>query len=177
MSSLMIHLVVLPLTLVGFLPAQDPPAKPDPDMLALDTAFERAAARDMRVAILVSQEKVPEIKKLVSWWRRADLAGVPLRYEYEFVHYKGDAGLLRERLKTSLIEPRFPLVLCSADGSVLSQRAVVLGDLEPAQLEARLAWLAEHKVAVPDARTHLAAALALATKTDRRVLVHLGAPW
>ena len=161
--------------------AQEPPEPPDPELVALEAALERAAAKDTRVAVLVSPESNAETEQLSHWWRRAELAGVPLRYEYELVHYKGSSGSLSRRLGTPLIEPRYPMVLCSAEGRVLGQRSAVLGGPGegPAAevLEARLGWLAEHKVAMPDAREHLAAALSLAKKTDRRVLVHLGAPW
>ncbi len=158
-------------------PPEKPPEKPHPEVLALNAAFERAAAHDKRVAVFAEGQDSPQGRQLVRWWRRAKIAGVPLRYEYELVHFKGDLGLLSKRLQTPVIAPAWPMVLCAADGKVLSQRAVVPEDPSEKMLQARLAWLAEHKVAMPDAHAHLAAALASAKKTDRRVLVHLGAPW
>jgi len=158
-------------------PPEKPPEKPHPEVLALDAAFARAVAHDKRVAVLAGGQDSPQGRQLERWWRRAKIADVPLRYEYELVHFKGNVGLLCERLQTPVIEPVWPMVLCAADGKVLSQRAVALDDPSEKMLQARLAWLAEHKVAMPDAHAHLAAALASAKKTDRRVLVHLGAPW
>ena len=172
----MLQILAIPLTLATCLLAQDPPAKANPGGKALDAAFERAAARNTRVAVLATGDS-PQAQLLLRWWRSAKIADVPLRYEYELVHYQGDLGVLSKRLGTALIEPESPMVLCAADGQVLAQRAVVLEKPQPKMLQARLAWLAEFRVPMPDARAHLAAALALATKSDRRVLVHLGAPW
>jgi hypothetical protein len=94
-----------------------------------------------------------------------------LRYEYELVPFAGDRAALGRRLKTSLIEPQYALVLCAADGQVLAQHGASMDPSSDKAMQAQLTFLEKFKVAMPDAREHLAAALALATKTDRRVLV------
>jgi len=168
------------LMFVPLLVTQEPIDKlPDPAVAALDKALARAAERHTRVAVLVDHPTQPggEVEAMQRWWRRARLGDVPLRYEYEFVHYTGSVGLLMQRLQTPIIEPVWPMVLCAADGQVLAQRAVVPATDDDKALASRMAWLDEHRVVMPEAGRHLAEALALASKSDRRVLVHLGAPW
>ena len=174
---MMIRSLGVPLLVSGLALAQESEPRPFPEFAALDAALERAAARDTRVAIVSYDEANSSVEPLVRWWRRAKLGEVPLRYEYELVPFAGDRGALGRRLKTPLIEPANALVLCAADGQVLAQHSAVLDPSQDQAMRAQMALLEKFKVAMPDAREHLAAALAQATKSDRRVLVHLGAPW
>ena len=77
---MMIRALGVALLVSGLALAQDSEPKPPPEFAALDAAFERAAARDTRVAILShSEHDGLAVAPIVRWWRRAKLGEVPLR--------------------------------------------------------------------------------------------------
>ena len=74
---MMIRALGVALLVSGLALAQDSEPKPPPEFAALDAAFERAAARDTRVAILShSEHDGLAVAPIVRWWRRAKLGEV-----------------------------------------------------------------------------------------------------
>jgi len=80
-------------------------------------------------------------------------------------------------------EPRLAASLGVASDAatltVLDARAALLGRLEPAPVDAAAlgAFLEKHRVPVVDAEAAWREALERAQREDKRLLVHLGAPW
>jgi len=146
-------------------------------------AVARAHKSDKRVLIVYGGNWCGWCVKLDAFFKKDRTVARTVRYEYEVV--KVDVGRfdknmdLAEKYGAELKKKGVPyLTVLDGEGKVITNQNT--GDLEKddhhdsAKVEA---FLQAKKTPPKDAEVALAAALKLAQKDGRRVLVHLGAPW
>lgn len=106
-----------------------------------------------------------------------------LRYEYDVVHIDSKNKELMEKYGVDLSNAGVPfLTVLDADGKVVVNQPTEPFETktdgknghDPKKLQE---FLVKHQAAPKKAADELAAALADAAKTDRKVFVHFGAPW
>jgi thiol:disulfide interchange protein len=146
-------------------------------------AMAAAAKNHQRVLVVFGANWCGWCRKLDGLFHSDRKIARELLYEYQVV--KVDMGKwdknrdLVEKFGATIEKDGVPYItILAADGSVVTNQNT--GDLEagaahdPAKVQA---FLKEHRAKVPAAKDVLDAALAEAKKSDRNLLVHLGAPW
>ena len=164
------------LALVLAVPAADAPAE-------VAAALTRAREENRRVLVVFGADAGEASLRLDAFLREDPGVRRKLLYEYRVVKVAvGDFDRnmdLARRFEAALKEQGLPsLTVLSGDGRVLANRGT--GDLrEGASFHAGrvLEFLGRWQAEPWDARALLKGALEEAGRTDRNVLVHLGAPW
>lgn len=150
-------------------------AEPNPFAMpeVLREASEKARAKDKRIVGLLGSAEARE--RVRGAWRADRETSKFVFNEYEAVEVGPEDA---EGLMTSALFGVAPppgevarVVVFDAEGRRLAAR-----DLAPED-GGGLVFLREHAVPQKDANALLAAALEQATRENKRVLVHLGAPW
>ncbi len=157
---------------------------PEADAAAeIRAATEIAAKRAKRVLVVWGADGLAGSRELVAALDASRRhTGWPLDYEYERVLVDVGDGTRRRALAASLdadFAAGLPLV------SVLDGKGAALLHVPAARwrtddgyaVEEIARFLARHRVPPRDAEEELARGLAEAKRTDRRLLVRLGAPW
>jgi len=159
-----------------FLPAADAPAR-------THTAIERAAKKHKRVCLVWGQDASPGHVALRDTLARGKTKAWPFYYEYELVAVdlgadgKANAELARDLGVELGAEPPL-LTLLDASGKTLEHRSAAAFRQGEGWDEAALgALLTSHAVEPEDAEEVLSSACTRAEETERRLLVHFGAPW
>ena len=163
--------------LVAGAAAQDVPAKPvSQTPPELTKALAKATTHNQRVlAVFAAEDRdaLAEMKKDKTLSR-------PLLYEFETVTLKGDAAhtLAVEWKLPDALQERPTLAVLDNSGKVLASvspaQFLVEGKLDGKKL---LTLLQPHFCTPLDAEAKLAASLAEAKKSGRKVLVRFDAPW
>lgn len=142
-----------------------PSAVPAP----LASAAATAVKKDTRILAVIGSEAQRQSALKVARSDRS-LAQL-LRYEYALAEL--DPAEHGDLLEAAGIEDGAPsLVAYAADGALLGERP--LEGLDAAGLRG---FLEEHQLPAKDAEALWAAALTQADREQKRILVHLGAPW
>ncbi len=150
---------------------------------ALAGALARAKRDNQRVLAVLGKEKDEGSIRLAALLREDPKVKRKVLYEYRVVKVDGGARdanrELALRLGADLEKVPLPfLSVLGADGKVLAtEDPAALRDgarLDPGKV---LAFLERWQAAPRDARALLKGALEEAARTERKVLVHLGAPW
>ena len=149
----------------------------------IEKAVARARKNNTRVLVVYGGNWCGWCIKLDEFFKKDRTVARTIRYEYELV--KVDIGRFDKNIEivdkygASLKKEGVPyLTILDGDGTVVANQNT--GDLEKddhhdsAKVEA---FLQSKKAPPQDAEKVLAAALDLAKKDGRKVLVHLGAPW
>ncbi len=143
-------------------------AEPPPLADVLREAGAKAQRRDQRILAVwgneaQQKEAAPGLKG------DRDFAQF-LRYEYQVVNL--DAEEHAELARQHGVDRSAALVAMTADGRVLGRLDARVNDHAAVK-----AFLETHQVPMKDAEALWTAALAQAERENKRVLVHLGAPW
>ena len=149
----------------------------------IDAALKKATKENRRVLIQWGANWCGWCHKLADRFKNSPKIARVLRYDYDVVHVdvgRFDKNLdLGEKYGTQWKKDGIPyLTILSADGKVLVNQET--GSLEsgskhdPAKV---LAFLEKYKAPPRNAESTLASALAEATKENKTVFLHFGAPW
>ena len=177
-------LILLSAALVSVAPAQKP-ATYDEAANAhelIDTALTKARRDDKRVMVVFGANWCGWCHKLADAFKRRELRR-PLRDDYEVVKVdigKWDKNLdLVKKYEADIKQHGVPFitVLDSKGEVVKNQPTTPLEEGKEHSTEKLLAFLKANKPTPLDATAVLASAISAAKKSDRKVLVHLGAPW
>jgi hypothetical protein len=153
----------------------------------LAKALARAAQKNRRVLLVLFQEWHGPSSALTGVLREDEGLQRELLYEYDLVVANpvldpDAAQVAREHGldPDALAKPH--VAVLDAQGNVIGQEAgsafeVVEGDARRPDPAKVLAFLAKHRATPLDAEARLREALVQAERTNRRVLVHFGAPW
>ncbi|AWM41355.1 thiol:disulfide interchange protein precursor [Gemmata obscuriglobus] len=176
--------------------AEDPPAPAKGTKAAVKVYDEKADAKALIEAALVSAKRENR-RVLVQWggnWCSwclllhnkftTDRAlAKTLRYEYDVVHIDSKNTDLLKKYNVDLSNAGVPfLTVLNADGTVLVNQPTEPFETKEDGKNGHDAkklqeFLDRYKAEPKKAADVLAAALADATKTDRKVILHFGAPW
>ncbi len=159
--------------------AQDAPAvAPHPALAALQQALAKARADNQRVVAVATADDGASAAAFDALVKKNPKLSRYLLYEYQRVVVPAAAIDANDRFAE--LKPAgegAELLVLDPAGSVRA-RAALAALLEGKDPGAAItAWLTPFQAPPVDARELLADALAKATTTKRRVLVHLGAPW
>jgi uncharacterized protein YyaL (SSP411 family) len=189
-------ILALVLAASGLTRGDDPP-KPTKAGEAKKQVYDEKANAQNLIDLAVSGAKRENRRVLIQWggnwcsWclllherfrTDRDLAKI-LRYEYDVVHVDSRSnGELMKKYKVDMNEGVPYLTLLDADGKVLINQSTVPFETkedgknghDPKKL---LEFLQKHQAPALEAEGVLKTALAEAGKSDRRVLLHFGAPW
>ncbi len=185
MLSLLLSLVPSVATPVALAHQEDPPK------LTLRQELENARAnaekKNRRVLLMLFQEWHGPSSALADLLRKDEELQHELLYEYDLVvaHLQLDPDapqVAREHGLDPDALPKPHLAVLDAQGNVVAQEAgsafeVVEGDARKPDPKKVLDFLAKHQAPYLDAEVLLRGALAKAKETNRRLLVHAGAPW
>jgi hypothetical protein len=143
-------------------------AEPPPLAEVLHEAGSKAQRRDQR--ILAVWGNATQQKKAASGLRGDRDFSTFLRYEYQVVRLAPEEQA--ELATQHGVGRSAVLVAMTADGRVLGRLDARVSDNAAVK-----AFLESHQVPVKDAEELWIAALAQAERENKRILVHLGAPW
>lgn len=175
-------LAALTAALSSALLAQEDPAKPSrpaphPAREALRVALGKASADHQRVVAVATLDDGGSAEAFQALAKKDRTLSRYLLYEYQQVVLP--LAAIAEDKKLAPLTPKdaTELLVLDATGKLLARTDLAAMLAETDAGASITTWLTPFQAPPVDAREALAEALASAVASERRVLVHLGAPW